>query len=70
MSTTAIRNRAGKVRFAVDARSGEDAAEGDVNQGDGYGLTPEQAAAIMADPNIAPDPTDLPTDVQQVLGGG
>jgi len=48
----------------------EDAAEGDINQGDGYGLTPEQAAAIMADPNIAPDPTDLPTDVQQVLGGG
>ena len=46
----------------------EDAAEGDANSADGYGLTPEQAAAIMADPNIAPDPLDLPADVQQASG--
>jgi serine protease AprX len=42
----------------------EDAAEGDTG-GDpnGYQLTPEQAAEIMADPLTAPDPTDLPADV-------
>ena len=31
--------------------SHEDAAEGDENGGDGYALTPEDAAAIMADPD-------------------
>ena len=42
----------------------EDAAEGDTT-GDpnGYELTPEDAAAVMADPEIAPDPSTLPTDV-------
>jgi hypothetical protein len=45
----------------------EDAAEGDANQSDGYGLTPEQAAAIMADPNIAPDPATLPAGVANAL---
>jgi serine protease AprX len=45
----------------------EDAAEGDANQAGGYELTPEQAAAIMADPNIAPDPAALPPDVQDAL---
>jgi hypothetical protein len=42
--------------------SHEDAAEGDENSGDGYALTPEEAAAIMANPEIAPDPTTLPCD--------
>ena len=32
----------------------EDAAEGDGNLDGGYELTPEQAAQIMADPDIAP----------------
>ena len=45
----------------------EDAAEGDANENGGYDLTPDQAAAIMADPNIAPDPTALPSDVQDTL---
>jgi serine protease AprX len=49
--------------------SWEDAAEGDANDSGGYDLTPEQLAAIMADPNIAPDPTDLPADVQPLPGG-
>jgi serine protease AprX len=42
----------------------EDAAEGDTG-GDpnGYELTPEQAAEIMADPETAPDPSVLPDDV-------
>jgi serine protease AprX len=40
----------------------EDAAEGDENGGDGYALTPEEAAAIMSNPDIAPDPTTLPCD--------
>jgi serine protease AprX len=41
----------------------EDAAEGDTT-GDAsdYELTPEQAAAVMADPEIAPDPSTLPAD--------
>jgi serine protease AprX len=43
--------------------SWEDAAEGDANNTDGYDLTAEQLAAIMADPNIAPDPADVPADV-------
>jgi serine protease AprX len=50
--------------------SWEDAAEGDANEAGGYDLTPEQAAAIMADPDTAPDPADLPTDVQQAIDGG
>jgi subtilisin family serine protease len=41
----------------------EDAAEGDANNTDGYDLTAEQLAAIMADPDIAPDPADVPSDV-------
>jgi serine protease AprX len=48
--------------------SWEDAAEGDANDTGGYDLTPEQLAAIMADPNIAPDPSDLPPDVQPASG--
>jgi serine protease AprX len=46
----------------------EDAAEGD-SSGDpnGYELTPEQAAEIMADPNLAPDPSALPADVQSAV---
>jgi serine protease AprX len=44
--------------------SWEDAAEGDANDTGGYDLTPAQVAAIMADPDIAPDPNDLPEDVQ------
>ena len=42
----------------------EDAAEGDTT-GDpsGYELTPEDAAAVMADPDLAPDPSTLPADV-------
>jgi serine protease AprX len=42
----------------------EDAAEGDTS-GDpnGYELTPEQAAEIMADPDLAPDPSSLPEDL-------
>ena len=44
----------------------EDAAEGDTG-GDqtGYELTPEQAAAVMADPDLAPDPSTLPADVTE-----
>jgi serine protease AprX len=42
----------------------EDAAEGDTSGNpDGYALTPEQAAEIMADPELAPDPSTLPEDV-------
>jgi serine protease AprX len=48
--------------------SWEDAAEGDANDTGGYDLTSEQLAAIMADPNIAPAPTDLPADVQPAPG--
>jgi serine protease AprX len=44
--------------------SWEDAAEGDANDTGGYDLTPAQVAAIMADSDIAPDPNDLPEDVQ------
>jgi serine protease AprX len=43
--------------------SWEDAAEGDANDSAGYDLTSDQLAAIMADPNIAPDPADVPADV-------
>ena len=42
----------------------EDAAEGDTSgDANGYELTPEQAAAVMADPDLAPDPSTLPADV-------
>jgi serine protease AprX len=54
----------------------EDAAEGDDNSGGGYELTPDQAAEIMADPEIAPAADNLPADVSAALdtsstdGGG
>jgi serine protease AprX len=42
----------------------EDAAEGDAAaDASAYALTPEQAAEIMADPETAPDPGDLPPAV-------
>jgi serine protease AprX len=42
----------------------EDAAEGDTSgDPEGYALTPEQAAQVMADPDLAPDPDTLPADV-------
>ena len=42
----------------------EDAAEGDTSgDANGYKLTPAQAAEIMADPETAPDPVNLPADV-------
>ncbi|MFL5923231.1 MAG: S8 family serine peptidase [Gaiellaceae bacterium] len=42
----------------------EDAAEGDAASApSAYVLTPEQAAEIMADPETAPDPADLPADL-------
>jgi serine protease AprX len=46
----------------------EDAAEGDTS-GDpnGYELTPEQAAAVLADPNIAPPEDTLPAAVASAL---
>jgi serine protease AprX len=47
----------------------EDAAEGDANANGGYDLTPEQLAAIMDDPEIAPDPSALPADIQDALAG-
>jgi serine protease AprX len=48
----------------------EDAAEGDA-AGDAtdYELTPEQAAQIMADPDSAPDPSNLPADVAAAVTG-
>ena len=52
----------------------EDAADGDTG-GDpnGYSLTPEQAAEVMADPEVAPDANNLPaaiaTTVEAVPGG-
>ena len=49
--------------------SWEDAAEGDANDTGGYDLTADQLAAIMADPNIAPDPEDVPADLQPPAGG-
>jgi serine protease AprX len=49
--------------------SWEDAAEGDANDAGGYDLTTDQLAAIMADPNIAPDPADVPADVPPPDGG-
>jgi serine protease AprX len=47
----------------------EDAAEGDDNSAGGYDLTPDQAAQIMADPDVAPSPDDLPADVSAALDG-
>jgi serine protease AprX len=46
----------------------EDAAEGDTG-GDpnGYQLTPEQAAAVMADPELAPPDSALPSAVSDAL---
>jgi serine protease AprX len=42
----------------------EDAAEGDGSKDPSeLEMTPEQAAAVMADPEIAPDPSTLPADV-------
>jgi serine protease AprX len=48
----------------------EDAAEGDA-AGDAadYELTPEQAAQILADPDSAPDPSNLPADVAAAVAG-
>ncbi|MDQ2911111.1 MAG: S8 family serine peptidase, partial [Actinomycetota bacterium] len=46
----------------------EDAAEGDTSgDANGYELTPEQAAAIMADPELAPPENTLPAAVASVL---
>jgi serine protease AprX len=43
----------------------EDAAEGDTG-GDpnGYELTPAEAAAVMADPELAPDPSTIPVEAE------
>jgi serine protease AprX len=45
----------------------EDAAEGDANHEGGYDLTPEQAAAVLADPELAPAPNTLPSEVLDEL---
>jgi hypothetical protein len=45
----------------------EDAAEGDANHDGGYDLTPEEAAALLADPDLAPAPDSLPPSVTQEL---
>ena len=45
----------------------EDAAEGDANHDGGYDLTPEQAAEIMADPELAPAPDAIPADVSAAI---
>jgi serine protease AprX len=46
----------------------EDAAEGDATgDANGYELTPEQAAEVMADPEIAPSEDTLPAAVASVL---
>jgi serine protease AprX len=46
----------------------EDAAEGDANHEGGYDLTPEEAAALLADPELAPPPDTLPASVSDDLG--
>jgi serine protease AprX len=46
----------------------EDAAEGDANHEGGYELTPEEAEALMADPELAPPPDTLPASVTDELG--
>jgi serine protease AprX len=47
----------------------EDAAEGDTG-GDpnGYSLTPAQAAEVMADPDVAPEPNNLPAAMASAVG--
>jgi serine protease AprX len=46
----------------------EDAAEGDAAADpSAYELTPEQAAEIMADPETAPDPSNLPGNIAAAL---
>jgi hypothetical protein len=46
----------------------EDAAEGDAAaDASAYALTAEQAAEIMADPETAPDPGDLPAAVADAV---
>jgi serine protease AprX len=45
----------------------EDAAEGDANHEGGYDLTPEEAAAILADPELAPPLDTLPATVSEDL---
>jgi len=46
----------------------EDAAEGDTSgDREGYALTPEQAADVMADPDLAPAPDALPADVEAAV---
>ena len=46
----------------------EDAAEGDAaTDPSSYELTPAQAAEILADPELAPDPSALPADVAAVV---
>jgi serine protease AprX len=46
----------------------EDAAEGDTGGGpNGYSLTPEQAAEVMADPEVAPEPNNLPAAVASAV---
>jgi serine protease AprX len=45
----------------------EDAAEGDANHEGGYELTPEEAEALMADPELAPSPDALPASVTDEL---
>jgi serine protease AprX len=48
----------------------EDAAEGDAAaDASAYALTLEQAAEIMADPETAPDPGDLPAAVADAVAG-
>jgi len=46
----------------------EDAAEGENGGGaNGYELTPEQAAEIMADPELAPSEATLPAAIAGAL---
>jgi hypothetical protein len=48
----------------------EDAAEGDTGSDpNGYSLTAEQAAEIMADPEVAPDLNNLPPAVANAVAG-
>jgi serine protease AprX len=49
----------------------EDAAEGDATGApSAYELTPAQAAQMMADPDAAPDPSNLPADIAAEVGPG
>jgi hypothetical protein len=46
----------------------EDAAEGETGgDANGYELTPEQAAEIMADPELAPEEGTLPVAIAGAL---